>query len=227
MARPGHTLICADYSQIELRIMAHFSKDPKLVNAFNHGEDIHDATAKEIFGVSHITDDHRRQAKAINFGLIYGMSSFGLATQIGASRQQAQSFIDHYFERYPMVKTFMDQTREFAAEHGYVKTLMGRKLYFAGINDRNYNRRQAAQRAAINAPMQGSAAEIIKLAMLRLNQSGYDLILQVHDELVFEVSEQEQENAMKVIAEEMSKAYQLSVPLEVGIHAANDWSHAK
>ncbi|MAJ82332.1 MAG: DNA polymerase I [Legionellales bacterium] len=227
VARPGHTLICADYSQIELRIMAHFSKDPKLVDAFNHGDDIHDATAKEVFGVSNITDDHRRQAKAINFGLIYGMSSFGLATQIGASRQQAQSFIDHYFERYPMVKTFMDQTREFAAEHGYVKTLMGRKLYFSGINDRNYNRRQAAQRAAINAPMQGSAAEIIKLAMLRLNKYGYDLILQVHDELVFEVSEQEKEKAMKVIAEEMSKAYQLSVPLEVGIHAAIDWSHAK
>ncbi len=223
IAKPGHVLISADYSQIELRIMAHFSQDPKLIQAFNNKEDIHTATAQEVFGLSEVTSEHRRQAKAINFGLIYGMSAFGLASQLSIPRQQAQSFIDRYFERYPSVLEFMNQIRESAAETGYVKTLLGRRLYFSGINDRNYNRRQAAQRAAINAPMQGSAAEIIKLAMLRLAPFGYDLLLQVHDELVFEVPIAQQEKSAIIIEREMIEAYSLLIPLEVGVVISNTW----
>ena len=173
VAESGHQLICADYSQIELRIMAHFSQDEKLVSAFKNNQDIHLSTAAEVFDTAEPTDEQRRRAKAINFGLIYGMSSFGLSTQIGVSRQEAQTFMDIYFKRYPGVKDFMAETRQLAHEQGYVQTILGRKLQVPGINDRNFNRRQAAERAAINAPMQGSAADIIKKAMIDLIDYGF------------------------------------------------------
>lgn len=227
IAKPGHQLVCADYSQIELRIMAHFSRDPKLVAAFHAGKDIHLATAAEVFEVEVPTEAQRRSAKAINFGLIYGMSSFGLANQIGVSRQEAQAYMDVYFKRYPGVKAFMEETRTLAHDQGYVETLLGRRLMVLGINDRNFNRRQAAERAAINAPMQGSAADIIKKAMLDLAGLPFALVLQVHDELVFEVPESCLEDAMQKISTGMVNAVSLDVPLAVNIAAAKNWLEAK
>ncbi|MFW5443126.1 MAG: DNA polymerase I [Methylococcaceae bacterium] len=234
IAPEGHKLIAADYSQIELRIMAHLSADEGLLTAFSNGIDIHTATAAEVFEVAmdQVTTDLRRSAKAINFGLIYGMSAFGLSQQLGLSRSQAQSYIDLYFTRYPGVKVYMDTIREQAKEQGYVETLFGRRLYLPEINARNAARRQYAERTAINAPMQGTAADIIKIAMLNTDkwlqqtQSKNKMIMQVHDELVFEVAEDQIESFSDSIREIMCSAAQLNVPLIVDIGVGNNWDEA-
>jgi len=234
IAPEGHKLIAADYSQIELRIMAHLSADEGLMTAFSNGIDIHSATAAEVFDVSVdlVTTDLRRSAKAINFGLIYGMSAFGLAQQLGLSRKQAQSYIDLYFARYPGVKAYMDNIREQAKEQGYVETLFGRRLYLPEINARNAARRQYAERTAINAPMQGTAADIIKIAMINTHewlqdsQSASKMIMQVHDELVFEVPEQQVESFSNQIRDIMCSAAKLDVPLIVDIGVGNNWDEA-
>ncbi|NOQ77675.1 MAG: DNA polymerase I [Methylococcaceae bacterium] len=234
IAPEGYKLIAADYSQIELRIMAHLSADEGLLTAFSNGIDIHSATAAEVFGVAvdQVTIDLRRSAKAINFGLIYGMSAFGLAQQLGLSRGQAQEYIDLYFTRYPGVKNYMDNIREQAKEQGYVETLFGRRLYLPEINSRNAARRKYAERTAINAPMQGTAADIIKMAMLNTHQwlkndsSGNKMIMQVHDELVFEVAEQQVEGFSSSIREIMCSAAQLDVPLIVDIGVGDNWDEA-
>ena len=234
IAPKGFKLIAADYSQIELRIMAHLSADEGLLTAFSKGLDIHSATAAEVFGVGveHVTTDLRRSAKAINFGLIYGMSAFGLAQQLGLSRSQAQSYIDLYFARYPGVKNYMDNIRELAKQQGYVETLFGRRLYLPEINARNAARRQYAERTAINAPMQGTAADIIKIAMLKSDQSlkennsSAKMIMQVHDELVFEVAEEQTEEFCDSIRKIMCSAAQLDVPLIVDIGVGDNWDEA-
>ncbi|MCF6252871.1 MAG: DNA polymerase I [Methylococcaceae bacterium] len=234
IAPDGYKLIAADYSQIELRIMAHLSADEGLLNAFSNGIDIHSATAAEVFevAVDQVTTDLRRSAKAINFGLIYGMSAFGLAQQLGLSRSQAQSYIDLYFTRYPGVKNYMDSIRELAKEQGYVETLFGRRLYLPEIKSRNAARRQYAERTAINAPMQGTAADIIKKAMLTTDQwlqqthSTNKMIMQVHDELVFEVAEDQIERFSDSIGDIMCSAAQLNVPLIVDIGVGNNWDEA-
>jgi len=234
IAPEGYQMVAADYSQIELRIMAHLSADEGLMQAFREGKDIHSATAAEIFGVTleEVEANQRRSAKAINFGLIYGMSAFGLAKQLGVDRSEAQEYIELYFARYPGVKTFMDRMRAQAHEQGYVETLFGRRLYLNEINARNAQRRQYAERAAINAPMQGSAADIIKLSMIRchkwLQESRIDacMIMQVHDELVFEVRTDLLEEAKTGINECMSGAAELAVPLLVDIGSGNNWDQA-
>lgn len=234
VAPAGYKLVAADYSQIELRIMAHLSGDAGLVNAFAAGEDIHRATAAEVFKVTplEVSDDQRRSAKAINFGLIYGMSAFGLAKQLGTGRGEAQTYIDHYFETYPGVRAYMDGTREQARERGYVETIFGRRLYLPEINARNPMSRQAAERTAINAPMQGTAADIIKRAMLAvdswLSESHFDarMIMQVHDELVFEVAEAQLEPFKAKIHELMEGAAKLSVPLLVEVGVGDNWEQA-
>ena len=231
---PGYKLVAADYSQIELRIMAHLSGDNGLRRAFRDGEDVHRATASEVFGVTAatVTDDQRRSAKAINFGLIYGMSAFGLARQLGIERGQAQEYVDLYFARYPQVKAYMDATRSLAREQGYVETVFGRRLYLPEINSRSVHRRQYAERTAINAPMQGTAADIIKRAMLRVDkwllQSGIDvrMIMQVHDELVFEVSEDVIEHTVQSVRELMVGAAELAVPLVVDVGVGENWDEA-
>ena len=234
IAPPGHTILAADYSQIELRIMAHLSDDPSLLRAFAAGEDIHRATAAEVFGVplNEVDTEQRRSAKAINFGLIYGMSAFGLARQLGIPRGDAQQYIDLYFERYPGVQTFMDTTRESARELGYVETVFGRRLYLPEINHRNGQRRQYAERTAINAPMQGTAADIIKRAMIAVNDwielAGLDvtMIMQVHDELVFEVRDDQLETARAEINRLMVNVAELKVPLVVDIGTGSNWDEA-
>ncbi|KEA62408.1 DNA polymerase I [Marinobacterium lacunae] len=234
IAPEGYKIVAADYSQIELRIMAHLSGDKGLLEAFAHGEDIHRATASEVFKVSRdeVTSDQRRSAKAINFGLIYGMSAFGLAKQLGLGRKEAQTYIDHYFETYPGVQRYMDSTREKAREQGYVETIFGRRLYLPEINARNPMSRQAAERTAINAPMQGTAADIIKKAMVSvdnwLRQSGFDarMIMQVHDELVFEVRESEVDAFLAQVHPLMEKTVQLDVPLLVEAQAGDNWEQA-
>ncbi len=234
IAADGYQLIAADYSQIELRIMAHLSGDEGLVSAFKQSLDIHKATAAEVFqrDLDDVTDNERRNAKAINFGLIYGMSAFGLSRQLNISRGDAQEYIDLYFERYPGVKNYMDRTRVEAAERGYVETIFGRRLYLPEINASNFQRRQAAERTAINAPMQGSAADIIKKAMIRvdqwLHQSGVDarIIMQVHDELVLEVQRSDIDVVGASLESCMCGAAELSIPLEVEIGIGNDWDQA-
>ncbi len=234
IAAPGNQLIAADYSQIELRIMAHLSEDEHLLTAFTEGADIHRATAAEVFavGLDEVSNDQRRSAKAINFGLIYGMSAFGLAKQLGIARRDAQDYIDLYFARYPGVKRYMDETRQIASEQGYVETLFGRRLYLPEIKSRNAQRRQYAERTAINAPMQGTAADIIKRAMISLHQwvSEADqqilMIMQVHDELVFELPEAEIESTIPVIRQRMMDAAQLKVPLLVDIGIGGNWDDA-
>jgi len=234
IAPQGYKIVAADYSQIELRIMAHLSADVGLLKAFSAGEDVHKATAAEVFGVAvdQVTTDLRRSAKAINFGLIYGMSSFGLAQQLGLSRSQAQSYIDLYFARYPGVKNYMDSIRDQAREQGYVETLFGRRLYLPEIKSRNAARRQYAERTAINAPMQGSAADIIKHAMIKTDQwlledkPDAKMIMQVHDELVFEVAENQVESCSALIRNIMSSAADLNVPLLVDIGVGNNWDEA-
>ncbi|KAF0191796.1 MAG: DNA polymerase I [Gammaproteobacteria bacterium] len=234
VAPAGYRIVAADYSQIELRIMAHLSGDTGLVDAFTRGEDIHRATAAEIFDASRdtVTTEQRRNAKAINFGLIYGMSAFGLARQLGIDRQSAQKYMERYFARYPQVKQFMDNTREQARAQGYVETLFGRRLYLPEIRSSNAQRRQYAERAAINAPMQGTAADIIKCAMLKVHnwlmETGTDakMIMQVHDELVFEVADTRIDDFVTNIRRHMRDAAALSVPLEVDIGIGNNWDEA-
>lgn len=234
IAPAGYVIIAADYSQIELRIMAHLSADERLLHAFSTGIDIHTATAAEIFGVppEEVTAEHRRSAKAINFGLIYGMSSFGLARQLGTTRDAAQTYIDLYFARYPGAKRFMDRMREHVHQHGYVETVFGRRLYLPDIAARQAQRRQYAERAAINAPMQGTAADIIKRAMIQadawLRNSGADakMIMQVHDELVFEVAEGDIEDVSTAIKRCMTGAAILSVPLVVDLGVGPNWEQA-
>ncbi len=234
IAPEGCRLVAADYSQIELRIMAHLSADDGLCTAFARGQDIHRATAAEVFGVDldAVTADQRRSAKAINFGLIYGMSAFGLGRQLHLGRNEAQAYIDRYFARYPGVKDYMERTREQAARAGYVETLFGRRLYLPEINSRNVQRRQGAERTAINAPMQGTAADIIKQAMidvdawLRAELPEVRMIMQVHDELVFEVPEALVAVFSEAVAERMAGAAELAVPLVVDTGAGRNWDEA-
>ncbi len=233
IAEPGAVIMAADYSQIELRIMAHLSGDATLMHAFNHGLDVHRATAAEIFDVplNDVLDEQRRHAKAVNFGLIYGMSAFGLSKQINVARKQAQEYIDAYFERYPGVKAYMETTREFAREHGYVETVFGRRLYLPDINSKNHNMRQYAERTAINAPMQGTAADIIKKAMLNVDKlltgrEDIKMVMQVHDELVFEVAGEAVKLASKEIADVMQNVVSLTVPLLVEVDSAENWAKA-
>jgi DNA polymerase-1 len=234
VAETGYRLLAADYSQIELRIMAHLSHDEGLISAFEAGEDIHRATAAEVFGVKNgkVSDEQRRRAKAVNFGLIYGMSAFGLARQLGIGRGEAQKYVDTYFARYPGVKSFMDETRERARDRGYVETVFGRRLYLPEIKSRNAQRRQYAERTAINAPMQGTAADIIKRAMVRIHhwlgkeQHDARMIMQVHDELVFEVAEDDVEAVRTRVVEHMSASTKLFVPLVVDAGIGRNWDEA-
>ena len=234
VAPKGYKLLAADYSQIELRIMAHLAQDAGLLDAFKHDLDVHRATAAEVFGVEldEVSSDQRRSAKAINFGLIYGMSAFGLAKQIGVDRKQAQAYIDRYFARYPGVLSYMERTREQASEQGYVETLFGRRLYLPEIHAKNQAMRKAAERTAINAPMQGTAADIIKRAMIKveawLNDSSLDarVIMQVHDELVLEVREDQIDAVTKGLKEHMAQAAELDVPLVVEVGVGDNWDEA-
>ncbi|HEC28415.1 MAG TPA: DNA polymerase I [Gammaproteobacteria bacterium] len=234
IAPSGYEMIAADYSQIELRIMAHLSGDRGLLDAFAEGVDVHRATAAEVFAVDRdeVSDDQRRSAKAINFGLIYGMSAFGLARQLGVERRVAQEYVNLYFDRYRGVKKYMEETRERAREQGYVETVFGRRLYLPDIKSRNVQVRQYAERTAINAPMQGTAADIIKLAMISVyewmqkEKPDMKMIMQVHDELVFEISESEVDQSLKQIAFCMSSAADLSVPLVVDIGRGRNWDEA-
>jgi DNA polymerase-1 len=234
--QPGFKMVAADYSQIELRIMAHLSKDPGLLNAFSNGKDIHSATAAEVFSVplEEVSVDHRRSAKAINFGLIYGMSAFGLSKQLHVSRIEAQTYMDTYFERYPGVLKYMEATRTGAKETGYVSTVFGRRLYLPEINASNGLRRKGAERAAINAPMQGTAADIIKKAMIDVaawmdsleKQDDIIMIMQVHDELVFEIREDKLDSYIPKICEVMEQAVKLDVPLIVEAGVGINWDEA-
>ncbi len=234
IAPEGYKLLAADYSQIELRIMAHLAQDAGLLDAFKHNLDVHKATAAEVFGVelAEVTTEQRRSAKAINFGLIYGMSAFGLAKQIDVDRKQAQAYIDRYFARYPGVLAYMERTREQASEQGYVETLFGRRLYLPEINAKNPAMRKGAERTAINAPMQGTAADIIKRAMIKVDQwlaeSKLDarVIMQVHDELVLEVNEDQIEAVSQGLQERMGQAAELDVPLLVEVGVGNNWDEA-
>ncbi len=234
VAPPGYRLVAADYSQIELRIMAHLSGDSSLLAAFAEDRDVHQATAAEVFGVplSAVTPDQRRSAKAINFGLIYGMSAFGLARQLGIGRGEAQKYVDLYFERYPGVKRYMDETKQRARDAGFVETLFGRRLYLPEIQSRNQALRQYAERSAINAPMQGTAADIIKRAMidvdawLRTSCAPARLIMQVHDELVLEVAEAATGPIVEQLRQHMSRAAALSVPLKVDVGIGHNWDEA-
>ncbi|MFP5303128.1 DNA polymerase I [Cobetia sp. SIMBA_158] len=236
IARPGYRIVAADYSQIELRIMAHLSGDKGLLSAFADNRDVHAATAAEVFGTeeSRVSSDQRRSAKAINFGLIYGMSAWGLSRQLDIDPGQAKTYIERYFERYPGVATYMEDTRHLAAQQGYVETIFGRRLYLPEIGSRNHARRSAAERTAINAPMQGSAADIIKRAMIDVDawladsDSGYDamMVMQVHDELVFEVAEAQVDAFMKDVAQRMQDAAALDVPLLVEVEQGDNWEEA-
>ena len=234
IAPDGYKIMAADYSQIELRIMAHLSQDKGLIHAFKNGLDIHKATAAEVFGgaVSDVSDDHRRSAKAINFGLIYGMSAFGLSRQLNISRGAAQDYIDLYFSRYPGVKDYMERTRALAAEQGYVETIFGRRLYLPEIRASNFQRRQAAERTAINAPMQGTAADIIKKAMINVHgwlasaNLNTRMTMQVHDELVLEVPEENIQEVASGVEKLMSSAVELCIPLVVEAGVGDNWDEA-
>ncbi len=234
VAPPGHSLVAADYSQIELRIMAHLSGDTGLLNAFAEDRDVHQATAAEVFGLplDAVTADQRRSAKAINFGLIYGMSAFGLARQLGIGRGEAQKYVDLYFERYPGVKRYMDETRQKARDAGFVETIFGRRLYLPEIQSRNQALRQYAERSAINAPMQGTAADIIKRAMIEVDawlqesSAPARLIMQVHDELVLEVADGAVKTLVQQLRQHMARAAELKVPLKVDVGIGKNWDEA-
>ncbi|MFO8155735.1 MAG: DNA polymerase I, partial [Thiohalospira sp.] len=234
-APPGYCIVAADYSQIELRIMAHLSGDAGLLRAFAAGVDIHRATAAEVFGVATdaVDGEQRRAAKAINFGLIYGMSAWGLARQLGIERDEAQAYVDRYFERYPGVRAYMDRTREVARDQGFVETVFGRRLHLPDIRSGNGQRRQYAERTAINAPMQGTAADLIKRAMITVDAwlQGDDapdarMVLQVHDELVFEVAVDEVAAFREPLMDRMTAAGELAVPLEVEVGSGDTWGAA-
>ena len=230
----GNKFISADYSQIELRVMAHMSKDEGLLEAFREGQDVHSKTASEVFdvGIKEVTSDLRRNAKAINFGLIYGISAFGLGKQLGISRNLAAEYMAMYFEKYPDVKKYMESTKEFASQNGYVETLFGRRLYLRDINATNAMRRQASERAAINAPVQGTAADIMKIAMINMHKaiktqkSEAKLILQVHDELILDTPKDEIDKIVSLVTESMMGAANLDVPLEIDIGIGDNWDQA-
>jgi DNA polymerase-1 len=234
IAEAGNKILSADYSQIELRIMAHLSNDANLIETFKQGKDVHIATAGEIFGIdtSKVSSDQRRHAKAINFGLIYGMSAYGLAKQLSIDKAQAQEFIDCYFKRFPKVKKFMEETREQATELGYVETMFGRRLYLPDLQSNNHLLKNAAERAAINAPMQGAQADIIKIAMLNVHKHLLDnpinckMIMQVHDELVFELAENHVASFTSTLIEIMESAAKLSIPLVVDTGVGDNWGEA-
>jgi DNA polymerase-1 len=236
VAEAGFKLVAIDYSQIELRIMAHLSSDEGLINAFAQGKDIHRATAAEVFGetLEQVTNEQRRSAKAINFGLIYGMSAFGLSRQLGIARKDAQHYMDTYFERYPGVHRYMEQTRAQAGEDGFVETIFGRRLYLSEIKSRNGARRAAAERAAINAPMQGSAADIIKKAMIAVAEyirnehleERVRMLMQVHDELIFEVAEDDVAEQMPKLKAIMEQAVSLNIPLIAEAGVGDNWDEA-
>ena len=230
----GHKFVSADYSQIELRVMAHMSKDEGLLTAFQDGEDVHSKTASEVFNVDieAVTTDLRRNAKAINFGLIYGISAFGLGKQLNINRNLAAEYMAMYFEKYPGVKKYMETTKDFAAENGYVETLFGRRLYLRDINASNAMRRQASERAAINAPVQGTAADIMKIAMIKMHQLIKEtnveakLILQVHDELILDTPNKEIDEVIGLVTESMMGAASLDVPLEIDVGVGDNWDQA-
>lgn len=232
IAPEGRVLLAADYSQIELRLMAHFSQDDALVHAFQHGQDVHRRTAAEVLGIAieDVTNDQRRQAKAVNFGLLYGMSEFGLIRQLGFTREESQNYIKQYFQRYPGIYEYMQRTRQVASEQGFVETILGRRLYTPDIDARNVMVRKAAERAAINAPLQGSAADIIKLAMIEVDKilpkDQAKLLLQVHDELVFEVDSNIADELSKQIADVMQSVLEISVPLVVEVGQGKNWDDA-
>jgi DNA polymerase-1 len=234
IASPNSSVLAADYSQIELRIMAHLSGDKGLLDAFNQGLDVHKATAAEVFSVNlaEVSQEQRRRAKAINFGLIYGMSAFGLAKQLDIGRRDAQEYIERYFDRYPGVLKYMENTRASAYEMGYVETLLGRRLYLPEINSSNGMRRQAAERTAINAPMQGTAADIIKIAMINIQKlfkkENYKskMLLQVHDELVFDAHKDELDIITPIIKYEMENAFKMTVPVDVEVGTGLNWLEA-
>ncbi|NWK53789.1 DNA polymerase I [Acinetobacter sp. SwsAc5] len=232
VAPEGRVLLAADYSQIELRLMAHFSQDDALLDAFNHGQDVHRRTAAEVLGIAleDVTSDQRRQAKAVNFGLLYGMSEFGLIRQLGFTREESQNYIKQYFQRYPGIYEYMQRTRQVALEQGFVETILGRRLYTPDIAARNMMIRKAAERAAINAPLQGSAADIIKMAMIEVDkmlpQAQAKMLLQVHDELVFEVDADAADELAPKLAEIMQSVVEISVPLVVEVGKGNNWDEA-
>ena len=232
VAPKGRVLLAADYSQIELRLMAHFSQDDALVHAFNHGQDVHRRTAAEVLGIAleDVTHDQRRQAKAVNFGLLYGMSEFGLIRQLGFTRQESQDYIKQYFHRYPGIYEYMQRTRQVALEQGFVETILGRRLYTPDIDARNMMVRKGAERAAINAPLQGSAADIIKMAMIEVDKilpkDQAKMLLQVHDELVFEVDADIADELAPKLAEVMQSVVKLSVPLIVEVGKGMNWDEA-
>jgi DNA polymerase-1 len=228
---PGHVLLSADYSQIELRLLAHFSEDSLLVEAFRRGDDIHTLTASQVFGVPPLMVDaeHRRRAKAVNFGIVYGLSPFGLSQQLGIEQKEAKKFIDAYFEKYRGVRTFIDRTLEAARQESKVRTLFGRVRPIPDINSKNPNLRGFAERTAVNTPLQGTAADLIKLAMIRIDQELRDrklksrMTLQVHDELVFEVPQSEVEAMKTLVHQHMEQVHPLRVPLLVEVGVGKNW----
>jgi DNA polymerase-1 len=230
-AAPGHLLLAADYSQIELRLLAHYSKDPLLVEAFRRGDDIHTLTASQVFGIPPlmVTSEHRRQAKVVNFGIVYGLSAFGLSQNLGIEPSDAKKYIDAYFEKYKGVRAFIDRTLEETRRNGLVKTLFGRVRPIPDINSKNFNLRGFAERTAVNTPLQGTAADLIKIAMIRIDaairERGLEarMTLQVHDELVFEVPESELDGMRSLVREHMESVHLLAVPLMVEIGVGKNW----
>jgi DNA polymerase-1 len=231
IAEPGHVLLAADYSQIELRLLAHFSQDPLLVEAFRRGDDIHTLTAAQVFGIPPlmINAEHRRRAKAVNFGIVYGLSAFGLSQQIGIEQREAKKFIDAYFEKYKGVRAFIDRTLEETRREQRVKTLFGRVRPIPDINSKNANMRGFAERTAVNTPLQGTAADLIKLAMIGIDEEMRSrrlqsrMLLQVHDELLFEVPSSEVETMHRLVQEKMENVHPLKVPLLVEIGVGPNW----
>jgi DNA polymerase-1 len=231
IAEPGHVLLAADYSQIELRLLAHFSEDPLLVEAFNRGDDIHTLTAAQVFGVPPlmINAEHRRRAKAVNFGIVYGLSPFGLSQQIGIEQREAKKFIDAYFEKYQGVRKFIDRVLDETRREQRVRTLFGRTRPIPDINSKNANMRGFAERTAVNTPLQGTAADLIKLAMISIDSEvraaklQSRMLLQVHDELLFEVPESEIDLMRQLVRDRMEKIHALKVPLVVEIGVAPNW----
>jgi DNA polymerase-1 len=231
IAEPGHVLLTADYSQIELRLLAHFSRDPLLVEAYRRGDDIHTLTAAQVFGVPPlmVTPDHRRQAKVVNFGIVYGLSAFGLSQNLGIEPGEAKQFISAYFEKYSGVRSFIDKTLDEARRDLKVKTLFGRVRPIPDINSKNSNQRGFAERTAVNTPLQGTAADLIKIAMIRIDAALREralksrMTLQVHDELVFEVPEAEVDTMQSLVREHMEKVHALAVPLQVEMGVGPNW----
>jgi DNA polymerase-1 len=229
-----HTLLAADYSQIELRVIAALSEEETMINAFKNGEDIHASTAAKVFNVplEEVTREQRSNAKTVNFGIIYGVSAFGLSNQTNLSRSEAKELIDTYYETYPKLRAYVSKQVDFARDHGYVETVLGRRRYLKDINSRNAVVRGAAERNAVNAPIQGSAADIIKIAMIniynKLSEGNYKtkMLLQVHDELVFDVYKPELETMKALIKQEMENAYQMAVPLDVDFDTGDNWLEA-